>query len=314
MFLSLVIFLLGVILLLISTEKLVQTASSVSKHLKISPLIVGIVIVSFGTTLPELVVSTVSIIRGDVGLAVGNIIGSHVVNILLVFSVGIILGSLRIGTMKTQRNALILALAALLFGALMILPIPSLIAGIVLIGSAVITVIIEYRLGVKGRTNEDKHLFSAHIYKVPASSMSTLFILLPIIVMSGFLTVRGVELFAETTGISTTFLGLTLTAVATSLPELLTTILSLRRHEEKLTVGNIIGSNIYNLLFIGGIVTLFSGNFAISLPVFLWLAWATVIFLLILKYYSGRTPPRWLGLILILLFLVFIAERGGLFR
>ena len=118
--------------------------------------------------------------------------------------------------------------------------------------------------------------------------------------------VSSIEAISILSGISTTILGLTLTAVATSLPELLTTIFSQEDNQEKITVGNIIGSNIYNLLLVGGIVMLFPSTTVIAIKEWVWLAISTIGFVLILRYYSGKRPPKWIGVILIFLFLIYL--------
>jgi len=108
------------------------------------------------------------------------------------------------------------------------------------------------------------------------------------------------------TGIPTTVLGLTLSAVATSLPELLTTVFSQKNHQEKITIGNVIGSNIYNLLLIGGIISLFPLTRVVSIGEWLWLVITTISFVFILRYYKGKRPPKYIGLILLLFFFVYI--------
>jgi len=98
----------GIVLLLFSTKTLIKLSETLSLSLRLSPLVIGMTVVAIGTSLPELSVSTIASGRNDISLAIGNIIGSNIVNILLVFSVGALIGKLRIGTTKTPRNAIIL--------------------------------------------------------------------------------------------------------------------------------------------------------------------------------------------------------------
>src|SRR3989338_9680485 len=105
----------GIVLLLFSTKTLIKLSEVLSKSFKLSPLIIGMTVVAIGTSLPELSVSAIASARQDYSFAVGNIIGSNIVNILLVFSVGVLIGNLRIGTTKTPRNALILLLFTFLY-------------------------------------------------------------------------------------------------------------------------------------------------------------------------------------------------------
>lgn len=307
MYLSLLQFGIGLIILLFSTQKLVELAKNISRTLRISPLIVGITIVAIGTSLPELAVSLVAIVKNDVGLAMGNIIGSNIVNILMVFPVGLFIGKLRIGTTKTQRNALFLLGATAIFYITQSSGSFKPISGILLIGLAVAISIVEFMLGVFGRTHEDIKQFKSVKYKKLGWGVVVSATLLILGIIGGsVLVVNSVEAISLLTGISTTILGLTLIAVATSLPELLTTIFSQEDHQEKITVGNVLGSNIYNLLLIGGIISLFPSAISIQQKEWVWLAVVTLGFVGVLRYYKGQKPPKWIGVILTLFFLVYL--------
>ncbi|PIZ24274.1 hypothetical protein COY48_03835 [Candidatus Collierbacteria bacterium CG_4_10_14_0_8_um_filter_43_86] len=297
----------GLLILLFSTQKLVVLAEKISRKFRISPLIVGITIVAIGTSLPELTVSIISILKNDSGLAMGNIIGSNIANILMVFPTGILLGNLRIGTTKTQRSVLILLVVTALFFLSRYVGEFRKIFGISLIGLSVLVSFIEYQFGVSGRLHEDLKRFKM-VYDEKLNSflyLLALFLILGIIV-GGILVVNSIEGISLLTGIPTTVLGLTLSAVATSLPELLTTVFSQKNHQEKITIGNVIGSNIYNLLLIGGIISLFPLTRVVSIGEWLWLVITTISFVFILRYYKGKRPPKYIGLILLLFFFVYI--------
>lgn len=313
MVIALLTFLLGLGVLLVSTQHLVRLAEKTSRILRISPLIVGITIVAIGTSLPELAVSTISIIENDPGLALGNIIGSNIVNILLVLPVGILIGRLRIGRTKTQRNALILLAVTTMFLLVQLTQFSSALIGFLLIVMALLISIIEYQLGLHGRHHEDMKLFKVPNKESLGIRAIFLGVLLIIgIIAGGILVVHSIETISLVTGISTTILGLTLTAVATSLPELLTTIYSQEDHQEKITVGNILGSNIYNLLLVGGIVFCFSSGMYVPLKDWIWLALTTIVFVGILKIYRGKRPPVWISVILFVLFLAYLFSQQKL--
>lgn len=310
MYESFIKFTIGIALLLFSTQKLVKLAEKISQVMRLSPLVVGATLVALGTSLPELIVSVISAYRGDIGLAVGNIIGSNIVNILLVFPVGIFSGKLRIGTRKTQQNVFIMLGATIIFIVSQFISVPKPTSGLFLIGLAALFSIVEYRLGVLGRDYEDSKKLK--VTKNQSLGLNTIFfgpLLLLGIVAGGFLVVDSVEMISKLSGISTTVLGLTLTAIATSLPELLTTLFSQENNQEKLTIGNIIGSNVYNLLFIGGIVLLFPTQFTVPLKDWIWLIVASFGFAVILSHHSGKKPSRWIGLGLFLLLLVFLGTQ-----
>lgn len=304
-------FAVGLTILLFSTQKLVVISDKVSRIFRISPLIIGLTVVAIGTSIPELAVSLISIIKQDTGLAIGNIIGSNIINVLFIFPIGLFIGKLRIGTSKTQRNALLLAGATIFFFFIHFLISNHFVSGVILIGLACVVTLVEYRFGVYGRTHEDAKQFKKKVSeKISAVTLLQSTLLVAGIVGGALLLVDSVEKISLLSGISTTVLGLTLTAIATSLPELFTTVFSQRENQEKITVGNILGSNIYNLLLVGGIISFFPLAVIIPLKEWLWLAISTVGFVGILKYYQGKKPPKWIGgLLLAFLLLYFLSQK-----
>jgi len=298
---------LGVGMLLLATHAFVKLVIKISRGLKLSPLIIGTTVVAVGTSLPELVVSGTSLIKGDAGLAWGNIIGSNIVNVLLVLPVGIMLGKLRIGTTKTQRNIWVLLGATAAFAAVQAWGWPG---WILLVLAAVVT-IKEYLWGVDGRGHEDAKRFNHQAAKkLGVGDGIGLLVALAVIAVGGMMTVGAVEGISLVSGYSTTILGLTLTAAVTSLPELLTTIFAQEEHQAKVTIGNIVGSNVYNLLLIGGILMLFSSPMALGTWETVWLGLTTGIFALILHRFSGKSVPRWVGVALFGLLGVYLAMLG----
>lgn len=298
-----VLFILGVVILLVSADVFVQAASHLSKKVGLSPLVIGITVVALGTSLPELVVSTISAMKGDSGLAFGNIIGSNTVNILLVFPLGIIFSDLRIGTMKTQKNTLVLLLVSVAFYLISrLFTFPWI--GYLLVGFAVLFTLEEYRWGRAGRSNEDKIVIShAHTKETTGKIITKTISSLIGIGVGGFITVISTENIALLTGISTTFLGFTLTAIGTSLPELFATLFSARHKEAKITMGNILGSNIYNVLLIGGITTLVAGPYPMSQYHWMVFMASSILLVGIVVVFRGKVVPKWVGMSLLILFL-----------
>jgi cation:H+ antiporter len=301
------IFIIGIGFLLVSTDIFIKSSIRLSVSARVSPLVIGLTVVSIGTSLPELVVSTISAIKGDMGLAMGNIIGSNIINVLLVFAVGILAGKLRVGSTKTQRNVYVLFGLTILFLLLYALQIPNGISGVILLSCTLLISYYEYSLGVGGRKKEDRESYKT-LSKTPfiLNDMLILIGTLLGIVFGGILTVYSVERLSAILGFSTTVLGLSVTAIATSLPELMTTIFSQRNHEEKLTIGNIIGSNIYNLALIGGIVLLFSPWKTITHYEYLMLIGVTVLFVTIIVLNKGKEISKYIGIGLLSLFAVYI--------
>lgn len=303
----------GIVLLFFSTKTLIKLSEILSKSLKLSPLIIGMTVVAVGTSLPELSVSAIASARQDYSLAVGNIVGSNIINILLVFAVGILIGNLRVGTTKTPRNALILLLLTFiytLFQNFNLLPKQTL--GMLYILGAFTLTFLEYQWALFGRTHEDNKKFRKE--KLTRFTLrKTIVLLLSIVgvIAGGYFIVTSTEKLSLITGLSTGILGLTLTAVATSLPELLTTIFSQEGHDEKMTIGNIIGSNIYNLLLIGGVINLFGNNNHIFRTNWLTLNIITVFFIIIIFVFKGRIIPKFIGLSLLIFFIIYIYMQTG---
>lgn len=309
MFSTLALFLTGLLILLLSTKMLVDKSQQLAHRIHLSSLIIGITVVAIGTSLPELVVSTISSIKGDYGLALGNIVGSNITNILLVLSVGIFAGNLRIGTIKTPKTTYILILATALYAVMHFLPINTFIAGIILITLGIIVTIIEYRWGIDGQSHEDFSILTKfQSQKIDFTLKDAVFLLGATIgvTIGGFVIVNSVEKLATLWGYSTTVLGLCLTSIATSLPELLTTLFSQNNKDEKLTMGNILGSNIYNITFIGGISYLFTNNTYLESFDWVWFVSTATILLFLVQFLKGKYIPKFIGMLLLGTYLIYL--------
>jgi cation:H+ antiporter len=305
--LSITLFVIGVILLLISTQVFIKVAERISVSLRLSPLIIGLTVVSIGTSLPELTVSTIAAVRGDMGLAMGNLIGSNIVNVFLVLGVGILVGKLRVGTTKTQRNIYIMSGITGLFLLLYFLGLSNIIAGGILLLIALLVTFDEYMWGVSGRKHEDAKMYAKRKYsRFSVTDAGTLVASLIGVVLGGILTVSSVEQLSVILGFSTTILGLSVTAIVTSLPELLTTIFSQEDGEAKITIGNLIGSNMYNLALIGGLVLLFSPWKTITSYEIRMLVMATLMFAAVVVANRGKVIPKYAGFLLLTLFCGYI--------
>ena len=307
---QLVQFLLGMSLLLLSSYLLVKLAVELALAARVSPLLVGLTVVALGTSLPEAVVSSLALFRGDPGLAEGNIVGSNISNILLIMPVAIITGHLHIGRFKTQRSMMLFLAYSLLFVALLLLLAPP------QLGIALLLCAVLYTWWVFTQQDTLTEHQSHQPVTAPSIKFSRLILLLGSLcglTISGIMTVSSVETLSALTGYSTSIFGLSLTAVATSLPELFTTLFSLRSKQEKVTLGNIIGSNIYNMFFIGGLIGL-SASFQSIAPIdWGFLVVSTLILLYVTRAYKGSVVPRSYAAFLLLLWVGFIytlAWRG----
>jgi len=302
-------FLLGLLILLPCTIVLVKISKKLANKLRVSPLVTGITIVALGTSLPELAVSLTAAAGGDYGLALGNIVGSNITNVLLVLSVAILAGKLRIGTTKTQRNVTVLFIVSILYLIIHITNPNPLISGLILLLVGIFVTILEYIWGKKGGNIEDKIRVMVESKKVSEFRANDFFLLILSllgIISGGLLIVNSTENISGIIRCSTSILGLSLTAIATSLPELLTTIFSQSKNDEKLTLGNIIGSSIYNLTFIGGITAFFRNELSIPSINWGWFILATIIIVSLIKIFKDEVVPKKVGFILIGVFFIYL--------
>ena len=299
-------FVIGLLTLIVGAEVMVRGGAAVAARLGISPIIIGLTVVSIGTSMPELAVGVVAAAPdGSGALAVGNIAGTNVVNILLILGLSALLVPLALA-MRTFRFELpMMAVAALLFWALAADGNLSRIDGIVLVGAAVVyTVAVIWSARRESRAITDE--FAAEFPPEPGGTSTdvrrrtALHVAMTIggivvVVIGADWLVDGAVGMARGFGVSDALIGLTVVAIGTSAPELVTTVMTTLRGDRDIAIGNLIGSSIYNILLILGITCLVpAGGLAlpdslvrIDIPVMVAVALACVpIFL------SGRRVSR----------------------
>lgn len=308
MFLPLIILAFSAWLLVWSANLLIHQSKELAYRFKLSELFIALVLVALGTSLPELTVSSVALSKGDSGLSIANIMGSNITNTTLVLGMAVLLNHMRIGTNKTQQNAWLLLGVTALFILLFWLPIPVTTTGSLLVGAAIGAMIWQYIKAVQGREHEDKLRF-VHIpmHHVPMwQLMLKTGLGIGFLVLSGTLLVFSIESLSELLGLKTSVLGMTLAALATSLPELVSTLIAQRQHEEKLALGNILGSNIYNLAFIGGVMS-FNLPHSVRLGVgAVVLGLTSGIIFVIIKRWKGEHVPKWVGMGLVIGYAMYL--------
>ncbi len=246
----------GFFLLVTGGEALVNGAVNTARHLKIPPLVIGIILIGFGTSMPELVTSINAALVGAPDIAVGNVIGSNTANILLILGAAAMLSPISVSRAVLKRDGRILALLTLIF-------IPFALFGLITreIGALFLAILgiyiwMTYHGGKKDSLlDELSEEVSGTIKPLPLSLLMTLGGLTLTILGAKFLVEGAVDL-ARTFGISEAVIGLTIVAVGTSLPELVTSVLAARKGHSDVALGNIIGSNIFNIYGILGVTAL----------------------------------------------------------
>jgi cation:H+ antiporter len=303
---------LGVTLLTVGGEALIRGSLAAAKRLGVSPLLSGLVIVGFGTSAPELVVSVNAALNQQPDIAIGNVVGSNIGNILLILGICALITPLTVKPMAQRRDAVTVVAASILF--------------IVLVGGsalgpvdAAIFLISLVAYLVWAYWSERMHASpSAELHKAEAEELTALpksvAWTVTILITGLFLLIAGSQVLllgavgiAEHFGVSEAVIGLTLVAVGTSLPELsISVIAALRRHAD-VAVGNVLGSNIFNLLGILGVSALLQ-----PLPVHerilqfdQWVMLGSSVLLLVFLY-TGRRLSRLEGGILLVGYGVFV--------
>ncbi|GAB1473419.1 calcium/sodium antiporter [Bacteroidota bacterium] len=250
----------GFVLLIAGADYLVKGASSIAKKLKISDLIIGLTIVSIGTSAPELSVNVVASISGSAGMAFGNVVGSNIFNFLAIIGITAMMKPINLKTslLKVEIPFAILASAALIFlaGDAIIDGTPGILSrsdGMVLLLFFAIFLYYIFLSAKKGEIKEDDA--AEHGTKTYSVIISLLMIAggLAALIYGGDVLVDSASSIARNWGMSETLIGLTIVAVGTSLPELATSVVAALRGNSDIAIGNVVGSNIFNIFFILGI-------------------------------------------------------------
>ncbi|WP_418680531.1 calcium/sodium antiporter [Agathobaculum sp.] len=257
--LSFVMLVIGFVLLVWGADKFVEGASALARKMGVSPLLVGLTIVAFGTSMPELAVSVTAALRGANEIAVGNVVGSNIFNLLVVAGLSAVICPLVMDKMLLRRDWPLSIFAAVL---LLVAIAPDHV--IARWEGAVLLVIFAVILSrqIKAALNDRAQLAAAEaeaaeeaaeMTKSPVMIWVNIVLGLACIVLGGQLAVNGATGIARMFGLSETLIGLTIVAIGTSLPELVTSIVAARKGQNEIAMGNVIGSNLFNILLILGV-------------------------------------------------------------
>jgi cation:H+ antiporter len=249
----------GLVLLVVFGDVLVRGAVDLSYRLGIPPLIVGLTVVAFGTSAPELVVSVKAALDGLPGIAIGNVVGSNIANILLVLGLPALISATRCDHHALDRNTYIVLGTSVLFTVLCFLTPMTFWDGALLFGLLIAFLWLSARRAMRSRTDgslvpidDDVEPLAGPIW-VSIGALVLGLIGLPV---AAHLTVDGAASVARVWGVSDAVIGLTVVAIGTSLPELATTVIAAFRQHGALALGNVLGSNLFNMLAIIGITAM----------------------------------------------------------
>ena len=247
----------GFILLTWSADRFVTGAAAVAWNLNISPLIIGLTIVSLGTSAPEILVSGMAAWQGNAGLSIGNALGSNIINIALVLGMTALITPLNVHSSILRRELPVL-MGIMLF-AWFLLQDGSLgrIDGSLLLGGMVLLLAWMTRMGIQSQGTRDPmdEEFAEEIQTGISMKRALFWLLLGsvFLLISSRLLIWGAVSVAHHLGISDLVIGLTIVALGTSLPELAASLMSALKHEHDIAIGNVIGSNMFNLLAVLGL-------------------------------------------------------------
>ena len=262
---NLALLLIGFVFLIKGADIFVDGASDTARKFRVPKMLIGLTIVSFGTSAPELAVSIQSILSGKGDILLGNVVGSNVLNILLILGLASLVGTLRVNTATVKKEIPVLVLITLAFVALLSDKIFGLAENIFTRQDGVVLLLffcifIYYLIGMvrKKDTNEEENKDEKPVKLVKALLMIVIG-LFGIVLGSDFV-VRGASEIAVIFGVSQRIISLTIVALGTSLPELVTSVIATKKGEYDIAIGNIVGSNIFNIGIVAGLpVAIFGG-------------------------------------------------------
>ena len=244
---------LGLVLLVVGSDLLLRSSVDLSLKYNVSKLVIGLTIVSFATSAPELLISVSSVLKDSSDIAISNVIGSNIANIGMVFSIALLFVTIKIKKENIKYDFPWLIIVSLLF--IWFLQDSQIDRFEGLVFTSVLLLFIIFSFKVRANENEDLDDLSTS-----NMSLSKIFIFLA---LSSILLYSGSELFVESSiffanyfGVSERVIGLTMVAMGTSLPELATTLVAIYKKELDISIGNIIGSNIFNILAVIGITSI----------------------------------------------------------
>lgn len=312
LFLDILFLLGGMALILLGANGLTDGSSSVAKRFGISDLVIGLTIVAFGTSAPELMVSLVSSIKGSAQLAIGNVVGSNIFNILMIVGLTAV-----VMPIKVQKNTITNEIPLVLLSSLALVACAS---DIVLdggVGNVIgrgdgillllfFTIFMRYTFSIAKSSGEE----SGEQIKLMPIWKSLLFIVLGLagLIVGGQLFVDGASGIARSLGVSESVIGLTLVAGGTSLPELATSVVAAVKKKPGIAIGNVIGSNLFNIFLVLGASATVSplplGNIGIS--DMLMLVVSSVLFWAAGWFFKDKTITRIEGAIMVALYVGYI--------
>lgn len=302
----------GLVALIVGAEVMVRGAVDLALRARISPLVVGLTVVSIGTSAPELLVSLIAAMKGSSAMAIGNVVGSNIANISLVLGAAILVYPITVDRDAYRIHWPVMMVASLLFTALLWDDTFARWEGLVFVFllTAYVVWMIRASRKASGQPGTKPVEVSTPLWR------SLLFVVLGIVglALGAEWFVEGAVRIAESLGVSKQLIGVTVVAIGTSLPELVTSLMAAFRKQSDISIGNLIGSNIFNLLGIIGVsaivqpIQVTHESFFLDIGVMLLIALVLYPFMRL-----GKNLGRWQGVLLFaayVTYMVLVVQRG----
>lgn len=315
MLLAMLAIVVGFALLVWSADRFVDGAAASANHAGMPPLLVGMLVVGFGTSAPEMVVSMMAAMDGNSPLALGNALGSNIVNITLILGMTAIIAPIAVHSNIIRKELPILLIITLVVGLMLWNHDISTMEAWLLLGGFLFLICWSIWQAIKGKNDSLDKEFSEEISQQNMPLKRAIFWLvlgLLLLIASSRVLVWGAVEIATQLGVSDLLIGLTIVALGTSLPELAASIAAARKGEHDIAVGNVVGSNMFNSLAVIGIAGTIEPISNIGAEVF-WRDWtsmliATLILLFTALFWGkNKTITRWEGVILLLCYVTYNA-------
>ena len=309
----------GFVILVWSADKFVEGAASTAKHLGMPSLLIGILIVGFGTSAPEMVVSAIAAMEGNPALALGNALGSNIVNIALILGVTAIVAPITVNSKIVKKEIPLLLLIVLASGYLLLDNSLTLVEGIVLISGFFTLIAWSIVSAFRGRGDTLEAEIDSELIEHEMTlkvGIIWLVIGLLLLIASSRLLVWGAVGVAHEFGVSDLIIGLTIVALGTSLPELAASVIAARKGEHDIAIGNVVGSNMFNILAVIGIATIIAPMNGIPVEVLNrdWIVMFALTIALLVMAYGFRSKEgkitRVEGTILIICYIAYNSYLG----
>lgn len=249
----------GLAMLFFGAEWLVKGSIAISNKLGVSQLVIGLTVVAFGTSTPELAVSISSAMQGLPDVSLGNVVGSNIVNIGAILGISAIISPIIVSKSAIRKEVPIMIGISFLLLAIIIDGKIDFADGLLLVIGIIVFTVYSYRSSKKDADIEEIPVSQKLQKNVFSKSVIFMIMGLALLTCGSFLTVDNAVIIGASFGVSELFMGLTIVAIGTSLPELITSVVAARKGHADLSVGNIVGSNVFNIMAILGISSMISG-------------------------------------------------------